>query len=580
MSISFFVLSPMHLHGYKMEILEVKFADRKKDCTLFKCKLIDDFTSKSKIEELNQLKIGSRPMKDTFIMPAGGAVATRIFTHEPAPWLAHCHTEIHREDGMAFILNVGNYTSPSDDSWLPGDFPACDTNFLKSKYHEMPNCDCYIDEDAVLGLTLDQTYKCARPYLCIHIQSQVAALTQGMNQLGTKIQSSSVIPNWAISVIFVICVSLMSMIVVLLFKRFSTHIQLALVKNISERKRISIIDLQLKIEKPSFWEQFLNLTYIQWCEYRPGTINIVRLVEVAGVGMLAGILFQGVGNNNTATGLVEKTSLLFFSTTLWSSTRMYPAIGNYFEWSHKDVLTFKHKKYDMLPVFLSRMIVVILCESWWPVLFVFSSFPSASIFGNMNAVVQISLLLAMNNCCYIAIGAMCGTIMPSIHLAMIVSTLYAQMTVICAGFFTRIPRSIEPVRNISPIYHAFKGIVKLAYKWDDTYECIKGQSSAGPTQCFLEQSAVIDDYKERGINVATFGDRTSGQIYMEYVSLVALFIVFNMVVILYHLIKIKKTSSKQDDEKCISYADSHAEFQRKLKRLHRQSMFLQIVHEN
>jgi len=45
------------------------------------------------------------------------------------------------------------------------------------------------------------------------------------------------------------------------------------------------------------------------------------VVEVAGLGILGGILFVDVGKNETATGFGEKTSLLFFSATLWSQTR-------------------------------------------------------------------------------------------------------------------------------------------------------------------------------------------------------------------------------------------------------------------
>ena len=76
----------MHLHGYKMEILKTFAADREKDCTLVKCNLYDGFD----MEELKAAPQGSRPMKDTFIMPAGGAVATRINTRSAASWLAHC----------------------------------------------------------------------------------------------------------------------------------------------------------------------------------------------------------------------------------------------------------------------------------------------------------------------------------------------------------------------------------------------------------------------------------------------------------------------------------------------------------
>ncbi len=592
----------MHLHGYKMEILDVKFANRSKDCTLVKCKLIDDFNSPSKIEKLKNLKIGSRPLKDTFIMPAGGAVATRITTHDPAPWLAHCHTEIHREDGMAFILNVGDYSAPIDSSWLPKDFPDCQSLFMKSKSKQMPHCDCYIDNDAVLGLSLDQTYKCSRKYLCMYEQSQVAVLTRGKITGGFGLKSTYSIPNWTISIIVLAIICLSSITVAFVCDRYAKVIKPTLIKKISGRKannkRISMIDLKdIKSRgmKPSFWNQLLNLTYTQWCEYRPGAINFFRVVEVSGLGILTGLLFQDVGSKNNVTGLGEKTSLLFFSTTLWSQTRMYPAIGNYFEWSHKDFLAFKHKKYGLFPVFLSRTIVVICCEAWWPAVFVFCAFPFASIFGNIQVILNVCFLLALNNCCYIAIGAMFGTLMSTIHLAMIVSTLYGQTTVICAGFFTKLPKTIEFVRISSPIFHTFKGIAKLVYKWDDTYDCVKGQSAVGPTQCFLEQSGLIDDYKQRGINVATFGDPSSSQVSSEYFALIILFMIFQTIMVIYHLVK-QKTSKKttkvaptemetpeepneseaSEGENDASHHHDDIEFNRAIQQLRRQTMFLRM----
>lgn len=83
---------------------------------------------------------------------------------------------------------------------------------------------------------------------------------------------------------------------------------------------------------------------------------------------------------------------------------MYPAIGNYYEWTRKDFLTFKHKQYDLLPVFLSRLVVVNICEGFWPFLFVLCSYPLAAMFGNVGSVFRIGFLLSMNNACYIAVG--------------------------------------------------------------------------------------------------------------------------------------------------------------------------------
>jgi len=539
---------PMHLHGYKMEILEVFAADRVADCTLAKCEISNIFNSTEKIEELKNIPMGSRPIKDTFIMPAGGAVATRIFTREPAPWLAHCHMEVHREDGMAFVLNVGNYYAPSNGSWLPDDFPNCETPFHKSQ-HEEPHCDCYIDKDAVLGLTMDSTYKCSRPYTCMWEQSQVAALKrhEHLGNTGFRIQSTHPFPGWAISLIIVGVAALITFLFMFVIPRCTTRAKSTLVKEsgISNRDRASMKPITSDSEVTvTFWDQFKGLVILQWHEYRPGVVNILRVVEVAGLGILAGILFYDVGNNSTATGFAEKTSLIFFSTTLWSQTRMYPAIGNYHEWAKVDFVTLKYKQYDVLPICLSRMLVVYTCEAWWPLLFVLCAFPLAYLFGSISTVLTIGGILILNNSCYISLGGLFGTLMPTISLGMIGATLFAQTTVICAGFFTALPKSVGWIRYISPIYYAFRGIVKSAYNWDDTYQCIKGQSAVGPNDCFLEKSAAIDDYKQRGINVATFGDPTSSQIHTDVIMLIVLFTTCQILILLYQFFFIRWKISK------------------------------------
>jgi hypothetical protein len=165
---------PIHLHGYKMEILDIYRPKRELHCSRASCELPTFYDSEEKLQELDG-RFRHGVLKDTFILPAGGAVVTRIHTFEPAVWFAHCHLETHREDGMALILNVGNYTAPEDSSWLPDDFPSCDHPFLEG-LHDEPSCTCYQNEDAVLDLGLTDDYRCSREYLCSHVNSEVSHL--------------------------------------------------------------------------------------------------------------------------------------------------------------------------------------------------------------------------------------------------------------------------------------------------------------------------------------------------------------------------------------------------------------------
>ena len=78
--------------------------------------------------------------------------------------------------------------------------------------------------------------------------------------------------------------------------------------------------------------------------------------------------------------------------------------------------------------------------------------------------------------------------------------------------------------HCDPRTGCFRGILKSCFKWNDTLECFKGSSEVGANQCYLEYHVAIDQYKERGINVATYNDSSSNTVYLEYICLVLLLV--------------------------------------------------------
>ena len=336
---------PFHLHGRKMEILNIYLPIRNQDCTLSKCKLSTAFDSVESIAALDSIPIGSSILKDTFILPAGGAVATRIQTDSPALWFAHCHVDNHRENGMAFILNVGNYQSSTNHSWLPKDYPSCNSFFLKTR-QEYPACNCYRNEDAVLDNALTKYHRCSRDHLCHHEHSQAANLNSyGPN--GFRISSNHPIPNWAISLIVVSIIVLITILVhgwtessrrkenPMKSSEQSSTCTDSSSDSLSDSWSLQSIDHMIhnqNFSTDSFLQKLKIRVVNDWKVFRPTCTNRIRLFEVTGLALLTGYLFYDVGNDSSATGLSEKYSLLFFSITLWTFTRMYPAVGSFNDW--------------------------------------------------------------------------------------------------------------------------------------------------------------------------------------------------------------------------------------------------------
>ncbi len=126
--------------------------------------------------------------------------------------------------------------------------------------------------------------------------------------------------------------------------------------------------MMMKLRNLSFLGKVRHLAEIQWKSYRPGCINIWRVVEVSLLSVLVGILFYNVGNNPSAIGLSQKTSLLFFSVTLWTFTRMYPSVGNTHAWFHQTVDMALHsrnrssKTVYAMAAWVSRTMITFCCE--------------------------------------------------------------------------------------------------------------------------------------------------------------------------------------------------------------------------
>lgn len=98
-------------------------------------------------------------------------------------------------------------------------------------------------------------------------------------------------------------------------------------------------DYQEYFSSQTFWTQLKLLTVSQYKAYRPGCVNIWRIFEVSTLALLVGLLFYDVGNKQSGGSLGQKSGFLFFSVTLWTFTRMYPAVGSNSVW-HKLAVDF------------------------------------------------------------------------------------------------------------------------------------------------------------------------------------------------------------------------------------------------
>lgn len=139
----------------------------------------------------------------------------------------------------------------------------------------------------------------------------------------------------------------------------------------------------------------------------------------------------------------------------------------------------EQRKYVFI-LWLARVTVLFVCESWLPLIHVLVAYPMAGMFGRIDSCLKISLFLMMNNLCYVSIGSFLGAITSNVSIGMIVSTLVSQTSLLAAGFYTTLPPVINLLRYISPVTYTYTGILKSTFRSIDTYKCRSGgQSDVG-----------------------------------------------------------------------------------------------------
>ncbi|XP_038051054.1 laccase-2-like [Patiria miniata] len=104
---------PMHLHGYRFQVLAMDN--------------LGDATSVEEVKRLDEAGNITRrylnaPLKDTIPVPDGGYVVVRFKADNPGWWFFHCHLGFHFLAGMSLVIHVG---SDDDLPPIPQDLPRC-----------------------------------------------------------------------------------------------------------------------------------------------------------------------------------------------------------------------------------------------------------------------------------------------------------------------------------------------------------------------------------------------------------------------------------------------------------------------
>ncbi|KAL5269727.1 hypothetical protein ACHWQZ_G003255 [Mnemiopsis leidyi] len=146
---------PMHLHGHHYEVLALGTKKAPDICDEnYICPLLTlEEAFSEPISDILATRRGV--LKDSAILPSGGAMILRFNTDNPGVWLFHCHVKAHMLEGLTLAVNEGDYLLSRDTT--PGDYPACEKS---EKKKEEVTCSC---SDVRSG---NVEMVCARPWGC------------------------------------------------------------------------------------------------------------------------------------------------------------------------------------------------------------------------------------------------------------------------------------------------------------------------------------------------------------------------------------------------------------------------------
>ncbi|KAL7551998.1 hypothetical protein ACHAWF_015207 [Thalassiosira exigua] len=295
-----------------------------------------------------------------------------------------------------------------------------------------------------------------------------------------------------------------------------------LLDGFSVNTKVEIAPVDKVVHRGSpFAKQLLFILPIQWQAYFPSSVNPLRMLEVFGLATLTGAVFRSAVDDGGQAGISELSSLVLVLTTMWTFARLYAAVSSHHDWFQSIQVVFQCRRFSLMPVVSARIAIVGLCESAWPIASTFVCLAAAGLLGDARAACNVAFLLGTHNLFHVSLGAALG-MFAKVPQGIVAATIFGQVSIVISGVFSQLPDSLEWARNFSPFYWTVRGLLKSVHRWSDTYECLGGSGSdVGANRCFVGDDPVIEQYRSRGLPVATYRS-SEYDVLTETLALVAL----------------------------------------------------------
>jgi len=276
-------------------------------------------------------------------------------------------------------------------------------------------------------------------------------------------------------------------------------------KHPAARGKSILAEMRSQRSRSHFLKQILVLLHYQTVADIKENLTFLKLVEIYGVALLTGLVFFQKGQDETGVGLVETTSLIFFSTALFTPPIIFQSLVK----ARKTMNRFEEECMGGLyPVWtgvvvmhISAFLIFFIQTSVWQI----ATYALADLGANVRSIALSHLTLAVNAFTMYNAGLLLGCLVPAPEVNVVVGNLIAQSCMLSNGFYTKLSDWLQWITYFSVPRYTFQSLIKLEYAWKDSFAVhpMSGFGARGSPMGYIpaEATPFFGLMKFRGMNM-------------------------------------------------------------------------------
>eukprot|EP00931_Biecheleriopsis_adriatica_P076126 TRINITY_DN49875_c0_g1_i1.p1 TRINITY_DN49875_c0_g1~~TRINITY_DN49875_c0_g1_i1.p1 ORF type:complete len:1551 (-),score=267.18 TRINITY_DN49875_c0_g1_i1:164-4816(-) len=246
-------------------------------------------------------------------------------------------------------------------------------------------------------------------------------------------------------------------------------------------------ELGIERRRSSFMRQFVTLLKHRLLADIQEVLTIYKLLEVYGIGVMAGLIWYQKGSGETDIALGEQVSCLFFALSFWTGPSVFQALAasgpNYFILQAECVNGLYPVWIGVVSTAISNFFIYLVLVSVWQS----ACYALTDLGKDIPSVILAHLVIGLNVFYSRSLGLLLGALVPSALSNVVIGNIIAQTSIMTNGFFTELQPWMQWITVFSIPRYALRALMKLEFSWRDSIAVHPqlGFSSRGSTFSYL-----------------------------------------------------------------------------------------------